>query len=173
MKVRDAPDALEQLRKHAASPRTWTSTDSFGPNLASGRLLLADGELLDAETTEAAFLASRLAARTARDHGGDGHRNYGLGRVSLDGTEFSLCAYFREQRLTMFILAVGMPDEASSWDDWTLEREMARKAVHDEWLQSHLGERPWIYAWGSVWSEYDPRSACSSWGMNFHPNADG
>ena len=141
--------------------------DSFGPNLAAGRLLLPDGEVLEAETTEAVFLASRLGARTTAGRGGDGHRNHGVSRVSLDRRDSALRAYFHEQRLILVSTCVTLPDDGSGWDDWTLEREMRRKDVHDAWLRSYLGEPPWSFAWGSIWSDYDPRSGGSNWGMSF------
>jgi hypothetical protein len=50
--------------------------DPFARCLAAGRLLLPDGEVLDAETTEAGFLASKLGARTTVGRGGPGHRNH-------------------------------------------------------------------------------------------------
>ncbi|MEJ7731169.1 MAG: hypothetical protein WKG00_18375 [Polyangiaceae bacterium] len=129
--------------------------------------MLPEGELLEATTTEEAFLASKLGRRTTPAKGGPGHRNHHAREVLLEGTSFVLGAYFHDGRIIMIILCAGLPNDPRSWDEWSLEREMERKNLHDSWLRARLGDPPWSFSWGSIWSDYDARSAGSSWGINF------
>ncbi len=51
----------------------------------------------------------------------------------------------------------------ASWDDWSEEKELARKAWHDDWLKrTSTITAPRKYVWGRVASSYDERSADSS-----------
>jgi hypothetical protein len=46
-------------------------------------------------------------------------------------------------------------------DEWTVERELERKAKHEEWLQVALGPPPYSYPWGRVVSDFDPKGLTS------------
>lgn len=39
--------------------------------------------------------------------------------------------------------------------------EIRRKSIHDEWLSAQLGSGPYNFPWGSIESDFDPRSLCS------------
>lgn len=68
-------------------------------------------------------------------------------------------ALFKGARLHQVSLAMELPSDASG--EWTWEREQERKAVHDGWLRSELGEPPLRYAWGEVSSDFDPKAVAS------------
>jgi hypothetical protein len=52
-------------------------------------------------------------------------------------------------------------EDAGSWETWSLEAEMRRKAAHDALLQADLGAPPYNFAWGSVLSAYDSKAEFS------------
>jgi hypothetical protein len=39
--------------------------------------------------------------------------------------------------------------------------EIRRKSIHDEWLSAQVGSGPHHFPWGSIESDFDPRSLCS------------
>lgn len=74
---------------------------------------------------------------------------------------FIVVLYFHGESLTMVNLCHDDPKYGTSWEDWTLEKEMSRKGTHDQWLSAILGDRR-SFPWGRVGSEYDQRSGGSS-----------
>jgi hypothetical protein len=44
---------------------------------------------------------------------------------------------------------------------WSEQHEIQRKSIHDEWLSAQLGSGPHNFPWGSIESDFDPRSLCS------------
>jgi hypothetical protein len=50
---------------------------------------------------------------------------------------------------------------ADETEEWTMDNEMKRKAVHDAWLQSEIGKPPYKYAWGKIDSEFDAKGCVS------------
>jgi hypothetical protein len=46
-------------------------------------------------------------------------------------------------------------------DNWSVELELERKAMHERWLERELGKPPYSYAWGRVVSEFDPKGLAS------------
>jgi hypothetical protein len=74
--------------------------------------------------------------------------------------------WFREQQLTMVSLMASDPRFGTSWADYSLENEMARKASHDAWLSRVLGPNR-NFSWGKVWSAYDERGAFSDMGVKY------
>lgn len=51
-----------------------------------------------------------------------------------------------------------MDDIGSANEKWSETRELARKKTHDNWLASQLGPPPYKYDWGTILSDFDPRS---------------
>jgi hypothetical protein len=126
----------------------------------SGAFMLPGG-VVDPALTREAFLASPLA---------EGHEifvqnepwcSYKLKRFPVQDTEFIVVLFFADQRLTTVSLFDALPElTGGSWDDWSEEKEMARKRRHEEWLARWdlpIG----TYPWGTVDSVYDPRSGAS------------
>lgn len=66
---------------------------------------------------------------------------------------------FRSDELDgVFIL---MEIAADKTGDWTAANELARKALHDQWLERELGRPPCEYRWGTVYSEFDAKGCVS------------
>ena len=59
---------------------------------------------------------------------------------------------FRDGRLLHISVLFRMPDDSE--DNQSIEREIARKEIHDEWLRKELGAPPYSYNWGHVTSDF-------------------
>ena len=66
---------------------------------------------------------------------------------------------FKGDELQKIFLMTSMPSDQSG--EWTVERELERKVIHDRWLRGELGNPPWNYSWGKVVSEFDAKSVAS------------
>jgi hypothetical protein len=66
---------------------------------------------------------------------------------------------FQDERLHQAFIAMRISTDATG--EWTEKNEFARKAVHDVWLASQLGEPPYSYSWGSVASTFDYKGCAS------------
>jgi hypothetical protein len=49
-----------------------------------------------------------------------------------------------------------------SWSDWSEQKELEKKEIHDRWLTNLLGKAASYYRWGEVSSGYDPKGGFSS-----------
>lgn len=72
---------------------------------------------------------------------------------------------FDGDRLDSAYMLMEIPADAT--DEWTVDLELQRKALHDRWLQSELGEPPYRYAWGTVTSEFDAKGVVSEIIINY------
>lgn len=50
---------------------------------------------------------------------------------------------------------------------WSVEHELERKQVHDDWLRRELGEPPYRFSWGRVESNYDSKGCSSAIIVNY------
>lgn len=127
----------------------------------SGQVLLPyDGLLVGPLLTREQYLASPHAVHGEECVKNDPYCSFRLPRVTVGDHAFACILWFRGSKL--FMVSIGCADEVygTSWDDWSLEREMARKRMHDTLLKEALG-RSWHYKWGNVVSEYDQKGAAS------------
>ncbi|MGL6074988.1 MAG: hypothetical protein ACRC8S_12585 [Fimbriiglobus sp.] len=108
------------------------------------------------------FLVSSLADE-ARSHIANGtfHSWKLNGTFRSSGLDLLVVLWFHDQHLTMVSLMDPDPRFGTSWDDHSLENEMARKASHDVWLARALAPHR-NFAWGSVLSGYDERGGFSN-----------
>ena len=70
-------------------------------------------------------------------------------------------------RLYSIHLKISIDGKMPSWDNWSEEGELRIKDMHDMWLKKNVGDPPYNYSWGTIYSTYDPRSASSSMGVRF------
>lgn len=122
------------------------------------------------------FLASPLFASLREDsyQHKNLHSNYRLSPQTINKENLNIRLYFDpEEKLVMIEMGILVDGVMPSWSDWTLEKELEKKTLHDKWLIDTLGEVPhrrnpdtkavtFAYHWGSICSGYDPRSASSS-----------
>ena len=66
---------------------------------------------------------------------------------------------FNGDYIDRVFLAMKMDTDVSG--EWTVERELERKAKHEQWLGKELGGAPYHYSWGRVVSEFDPKGLAS------------
>jgi|SRR5688572_6003612 len=67
---------------------------------------------------------------------------------------------FNENRLDRVFLTMEIPPDRRG--EWTVENELARMEVHDQWLRKELGNPPYDYSWGQVVSDYDQKGCAST-----------
>lgn len=66
---------------------------------------------------------------------------------------------FDGDRIDRVFLSMKLDSEDP--ESWTVERERARQAAHELWLQGELGRPPYSYSWGRVVSDFDPKGLAS------------
>ena len=90
------------------------------------------------------------------------YHSYSIGRHEIAGLDFYVVLYFYGQELEFIDMAHPAAQFGTSWDDWSEEKELKRKEVHDRWLIEQTGYASHVYEWGEIGSDYDPRSGGSS-----------
>jgi hypothetical protein len=78
-----------------------------------------------------------------------------------DSISFIVVLYYRGEQLMQVELCNCDPKFGTSWNDHSDEKELNRKASHDQWLLACLRDRR-TFSWGSVWSGYDDGGGSSS-----------
>lgn len=110
--------------------------------------------------TRSGFLKSELAKGTKTFMENEPGHSWKLAETYVAQLPFLVILYFHQERLGSITLYAN-PVLDTSWADWSEEKELQRKALHDQWLDRCLGSRR-DFPWGSVGSEYDPRSGSST-----------
>jgi hypothetical protein len=89
------------------------------------------------------------------------HRTY---RIRPEGG-LAATVYFKGPRLLSVTWQLALsPDKESVW---SVEHELERKELHDDWLRAGMGEPPYQYPWGRIESDYDPKGCASSVIINY------
>ena len=128
---------------------------------ATGEIDLGAGLRVGAGFDEQAFLASPLGAKAEAQPAAKPWANYRVRYHARGGRLFSVVLRFDAGKLAMVQL-VEIEDEGGGWDSWSEQKEIEKKARHDEWLDALLGPPPYRYSWGEITSEFDPRGGFSS-----------
>ncbi len=119
-----------------------------------GTVSFASGEIKRTCDREQ-FLQSAIGAQSQEGLHNEAWRHYDISpEPGIAGT-----ALFNGETLHSVFLMILIPSDET--DDWTIELELERKAVHDRWLQAELGKPPWKYKWGRVVSEFDAKAVAS------------
>jgi hypothetical protein len=77
------------------------------------------------------------------------------------GASFAVLLQFCGEQLSAVHLENADPIYGTSWDNWSEEKQLQRKAAHDHWLLACIGSRR-VFPWGKVWSGFDPKGGFSS-----------
>jgi hypothetical protein len=128
---------------------------------ATGEIRLPGG-VLGPTLTRDAFHASPLADGAEIFVQNEPWCSFKLAQVPVLTTQYIVVVFFHGQRLTMVHLTDADPEFGASWDDWSEEKELRKKARHAAWLREVFDLPVGTYAWGDVASEYDVRSGGSS-----------
>lgn len=130
-------------------------------DLATGTLNFAEPPLtVGSQFRLSEFLASEPGKRAASLVDNDPWRSWRLVETYAAGIPLAVALYFRGEELVMIDLAHVDARFGTSWDDWSEEKELARKASHDAWLAEHVGERR-MFPWGEISSHYDAKGGGS------------
>lgn len=66
---------------------------------------------------------------------------------------------FRENSLELVSVLFEMAGDTEA--NWTRERELERKAIHDQWLLEEIGPPPYRFSWGEIESLFDEKACVS------------
>lgn len=122
---------------------------------SDGTIEFASGSVSH-DTSRTSFLASSLG------HGADvvvENAPYVTYRIRPE-PGIGATLLFEQQRLRNVGWAIILPGEAE--DDWSVESEMRRKRLHDDWLRKELGVPPYRFSWGEIVSEFDAKGVSSA-----------
>ncbi|WP_437279831.1 hypothetical protein WME90_04530 [Sorangium sp. So ce375] len=126
---------------------------------STGRLELESGLVLSPALSRSQFLASPAGVASTVSVRNEPWCSF---RFEAAAENVVLAVFFKAEVLGSVHLAVIDPRFGAGWDDWSEEKETQRKEANDRWLLAHgltPGEK---YAWGSVWSGFDPKGGFSS-----------
>jgi hypothetical protein len=91
-----------------------------------------------------------------------GHRTYRVGALDANGDPFVICPRFHYERLAVVTVVASDDRFGGSWEDWSSDREEARKQHHDQWLSDVCGlAGDAAVQWGSVVSHFNERAGAS------------
>ncbi len=99
--------------------------------------------------------------------------SYRLPAIPQKYTDLVIIVQFRGEELFSLELCHGAACFGTSWENWSEERELARKAFHERWLASEVGLRPGKYAWGEIASYYDETGRFSSIAVRYAKPGNG
>ena len=88
--------------------------------------------------------------------------SYNIGKHEISGFIFAVTIYFYYETLESISIS-SVDNESTLRSDWSEEKELEKKEIHDRWLNQMLGKSSsHYYKWGEVWSGYDPKAGFSS-----------
>ena len=143
----------------------------------TGALVLGGGRI-DRDLSPSALLASPLGAHATREDRPAGWTHVYLGSGDPDGKALGVQLHFEGDRLYGYSVSLADPRYGTSWDDYTEEKQIAKRDAHDAWLVASLGqgtrepsprgpELRYALPWGDVWSTFDARGGSTSIGVRF------
>lgn len=108
------------------------------------------------------FLASRLAEDSSVVVRNEPYCSFRAGSYEISGLRLALDLRFRGERLEAVSLVYPAEEFGSSWSDWSEDKELKRKQIHDAWLVSATGSTARSYEWGEIRSDFDAKSGGSA-----------
>jgi len=146
----------------------------------TGAISFDDGTVIAPSVSRTVFAASAIAVEAALD-GTPEYPAFRLKPRLMDGTLFGSHLIFCGEILWTITLSRSDPNQnENSWDDWTMEAEVATQKWNEAWLARTLGppheSLPWkpyldrqIYrfAWGTIESAFVPQTGCTTLGVYY------
>jgi hypothetical protein len=143
----------------------------------TGALVLGGGRI-DRGVSPSALLASPLGAHATREDLPAGWTHVYLGSGDSDGKALGVQLHFEGGRLYGYSVSLTDARYGTSWDDYSEEKQIAKRDAHDAWLVASLGqgtrepspcgpELRYALPWGDVWSTFDARGGSTSIGVRF------
>ena len=130
---------------------------------ATGEIVLASsGMRLGPRLTRREFLGSRVGQLAKPGTINLPWSNYSIGLAPDEVAPFpaDVTVQFKDDALLWISIMDISPEFGEGWSDWSREKEAARQAAHDRWLQSS-GVPAGDYAFAKVWSDYSDKDALS------------
>ena len=107
------------------------------------------------------FIDSKLYGEIIREDK-NAFSRYFLKPQPLKEAFWSIALYFNEKRfLSMITMSILDSNNFTSWETWSENAQVDKKAKHDSWLLKSFGPPPYKFRWGEISSQFDPRSASS------------
>ena len=107
---------------------------------ATGRIMFDDGGVVDPQVTRTAFRATPLYAKSkANDVPAPPWSSFELAPRAMDGLAFLFGAelYFNGEVLAIVNLWQIDPNASKSWDDWSMDEEIAKSVRPLVWGQKN------------------------------------
>lgn len=130
---------------------------------AAGDVILATtGIRLGPAMTRTAFLASPIGVHATAGTINPPWSNYGtvLEAGEVGSFPADITVQFEYEALAWVTIMNLSKEFGTNWEDWSREKEDARRRAHTEWLRSS-GLPPGKYKFGEVWSDYSEKDALS------------
>ena len=121
----------------------------------SGRVEFDQGSI-DPRTSRESFLESELGRNAEILVENRPHISY---RIRPE-QGVAAAVYFEGPKLRTFSCQIELPPDLER--TWSVEHELERKQIHDDWLLQELGKPPYRFPWGSLESNYDPKGCASA-----------
>ncbi len=128
------------------------------PNPKTGELILPSGTILSSGLTRSTFLSSVEGARTQVEVKNEPWCSF---RFEENEDSLTVVVHFKGESLESVTLSIIDPKYGNSWEGWNEKRELEQKRANNRWLRSKGLVPGKKYSWGSVWSDYDPKSGSS------------
>lgn len=126
----------------------------------SGRVEFNRGSI-EPRTDRTAFLASEIGRTAEVLVDNEPHMTYRF----RPEPGIAAAAYFDGARLRTLSWQLELPSDLENI--WTVEQELERKRVHDNWLLNEVGQPPYRFSWGRLESNYDPKGCTSAIIVNY------
>ena len=129
----------------------------------TGEVILATtGVRLGPGISRTAFLATAVGQHASPGTINPPWANYGslVAPGEVGPFPADLGVQFKEEALLWVSIMNISPGFGTGWDDWSREKEDARRRAHNAWLRAS-GLRSGRYPFGEVWSDYSDKDALS------------
>lgn len=131
-------------------------------NTATGEIAIGCVPIrIGARFSRREFLASPLAEDSSVVVRNEPYCSFRAGSYEISGLQLALDLRFRGERLEAVSLVYSAEEFGSSWSDWSEDKELKRKRIHDAWLVSATGSASRSYEWGEIRSDFDAKSGGS------------
>lgn len=137
-------------------------------NPETGDFFLPNGMTLGRGTSLADFFAAKGEWEISWANQNENWRSF---QLKKSGEPFVVSVFFQDEMLKILEFTAADAEFGTTWDDWSLEHEMARKRKNDTWLVSQGFSENESYSWGQIRSVYDSKSGGSFITVQYAPAA--
>lgn len=137
---------------------------------STGEILIESVPLrIGSEFTRQNFLSSPLGEHSSVIVKNEPRCSFRIEAVKISGLWFNAALWFCRERLEAVHLSYRARDLGASWSEWSEEKELKRKRIHDSWLVTIAANPAHSYKWGEISSDFDRKSGGSSIVIRYFP----